>query len=60
MIKIIHPGKVRVVTCPKCECEFSFEREDIKYGSQIDYYEEVICPCCHKAIDLIAREKKFV
>jgi hypothetical protein len=57
MVKIIKPGKIRIITCPRCDCQFSFEREDVKYGSQIDYFEEVACPCCHKLIDLVGREK---
>ena len=60
MIKILKPGKVQVVTCPKCECEFSFEDEDIEWGDQRDPYKEVICPCCRNRVDLnkIRWEKK--
>lgn len=59
MIKILKPGKIRTITCPRCDCQFSFENEDIKRGNQIEYFEEVICPCCHKRIDLIAWKKGF-
>ena len=52
MIKIIKPGKVQVVTCPTCECEFSFEDEDIEWEDQRDPYKEVVCPCCRNRIDL--------
>ena len=52
MIKIIKPGKVRIQTCPKCACEFSFEDEDILWGDQRDPYKEVKCPCCGYRIDL--------
>lgn len=52
MIKIIKPGKLRIVTCPRCKCEFSFEDEDIKYGNQRDYYEVVSCPCCRYSVDI--------
>ena len=41
-----------VITCPKCECEFSYEDEDIKRGNQIDPYKIVVCPCCSNGIDL--------
>lgn len=53
MIKIIKPGKLRVITCPRCECDFSFEDEDIARGDQRDYYEKVVCPCCYLRIDLL-------
>lgn len=58
MIKIIKPGKIRIITCPRCECQFSFEDEDVKHGNQREYFKEVACPCCRKAIDLIGREKE--
>ena len=61
MIKILKPGKVQVVECPKCACEFSFEEEDIQRGDQRDPYKEVICPCCKYRIDLyLHTERKFV
>lgn len=56
MIKIIKPGKIKVAVCPRCECKFSYEREDVKYGDQRDYYEEVSCPCCDYAIDLLYKK----
>lgn len=49
MIKILKPGKMQVIKCPKCECEFSFEDEDIQWGDQ---NKEVKCPCCNNHIDL--------
>lgn len=52
MIKIIKPGKIQVVTCPICECEFSFEEEDIEWGDQRDPYKIVRCPCCKEIVDL--------
>ena len=52
MIKIIKPGKRQIVRCPKCECEFSFEDEDVLWGDQRDPYKEVVCPCCGNHIDL--------
>lgn len=54
MIKIIKPGKVMVQTCPKCNCEFSYEKEDIKYGDQRDPFKVVECPCCKYNIDLLS------
>jgi hypothetical protein len=55
MIKIIKQGKIRTATCPKCECVFSYEKEDIEYGDQRDYYEHVICPCCQNRISVMNR-----
>ena len=52
MIKIIKPGKIQSIVCPRCECEFTFENEDVRRGDQRDYYEEALCPCCKKAIDV--------
>ena len=53
MIKIIKPGKYCIVTCPECECEFSYEDEDIQWGNQKDSYKVVKCPCCKIHIDLL-------
>lgn len=58
MIKIIKPGRIRTVTCPSCDCVFSFDKEDIKYGDQRDYYEEIDCPCCRKTIDLVCLDQR--
>lgn len=55
MIKIIKPGKMQVVTCPICKCEFSFEDEDIMWGDQRDPFKEVQCPCCKNRIDLYGK-----
>ena len=52
MIKIIKPGKVMIAKCPTCECEFSYEKEDIQFGNQRDYYEEIVCPCCKNYVDV--------
>lgn len=39
-IKIIKDGvKEFHITCPYCDCEFTYENEDISNS-------EVICPCC--------------
>lgn len=57
MIKIIKPGKIMVATCPKCDCVFSYENEDIERGDQRDPYKEVVCPCCAKRIDLDAYKR---
>lgn len=58
MIKIIKPGKIMVAICPNCDCEFSYENEDIEWGDQRDPYKEVVCPCCTKRIDLNTYERK--
>ena len=57
MIKIIKPGKIKTVCCPTCNCLFSYEKEDVKYGDQRDYFEEITCPCCLQEIDLLKMKK---
>ena len=44
-IKIIKEGKKEYyMTCSQCGCQFTYELEDIGYGSSID------CPCCGKSL----------
>lgn len=50
MKKIIKPGNVSRATCASCECEFTFEREDVNFGDQFDGVNTVDCPCCGKEI----------
>lgn len=50
MIKIIKPGKLKVAKCKYCECEFSYEKEDVHYTGQRDEYNYVTCPCCMKMV----------
>ena len=48
MKRIIKPGKMKVITCPRCECVFSYEEEDVKEvrtGMQ-EYEDRVTCPQC--------------
>lgn len=54
MIKIITKGKIekRLVRCSNCECEFTFEREDIVYTDQRHEYESIKCPWCGKLLSL--------
>lgn len=53
MIKIIKWGKKgKICICPNCDCEFTYEQEDIWYGTQIDPCKIVACPCCKHHIDL--------
>lgn len=57
-MKIIKKGKINnIVTCDFCECEYEFDRTDIKKESNITLnvdintheYKYVECPCCgHK------------
>lgn len=50
MIKIIKEGQLYAI-CPKCGCEFEYEREDLStiigYGCSLSY---VPCPCCGERI----------
>lgn len=48
MIKVIKHGKMRQCTCYKCQCVFTFEKEDVKYvitGINESCYV-VECPDC--------------
>jgi phage terminase large subunit GpA-like protein len=51
-------GKKYTQICPKCDCVFTFQFEDIRiYPSCMD----VVCPCCRVSIDVedkIYRENK--
>ena len=60
MKKIIKSGTVGRATCASCECEFTFEREDIIFRNQFDADNMVTCPCCGKRIVIssIVRPKK--
>ena len=60
MIRIIKMGEIMVAKCPICECEFSYEEEDIKWGDQRDPYKEVICPCCNRRVDLYNVTYKYI
>lgn len=55
MINIIKPGKVHIAKCVHCECEFSFEKEDVMFGSQMDPGDFVKCPCCQKLVNVTWR-----
>lgn len=55
MIKVIVHGKVSKCTCKKCECQFSYEQEDIKVGKAYNWVlnvrwnaSYVVCPDCGK------------
>lgn len=44
MIKIIKDGqKEFIAKCPTCGCEFSYQLDDIGFGS-------VVCPCCGRYV----------
>jgi len=55
MIKIIKPGKIHIATCPNCLCEFSFEKEDVMFGNQLDPDNFVKCPCCNELVNILWR-----
>jgi len=62
MIEIIKNGKIRhVKTCEKCDCEFSYEAEDVTKNTVWDdhgghypaaCFYEIYCPFCNKRLDL--------
>lgn len=62
MKQIIKHGHAQYrITCPFCECIFTFEDEDIEdNGCQWDYEEWLICPECGRPITILSRqEHKF-
>lgn len=50
MKRIIKAGNVGRAACTSCGCEFTFEREDVYFGSQFDPENTIECPCCGKTI----------
>ena len=62
MIRIIMPGNLSRIICPKCYCDFTFEKEDVKYQftDQCCKKPMVECPCCGKAIpvNVLPREEQ--
>ena len=56
MKKIIEIGKIFKARCPKCNCLFQYEKEDIqikKLGG--DEYSIITCPQCDKEISTRGR-----
>lgn len=62
MVKIIKYGVIKhVKTCENCDCEFSFEPEDVTKNTVWDdhgghypaaSFYEIDCPFCHKKLHL--------
>ena len=62
MIKVIKQGDiakkpVRQVTCPVCECEFRFDRSDLRTDPRMLSYkffgsQFIECPNCEHAIQV--------
>lgn len=54
MIKVIKHGKIRKCECHKCECVFTFEKDDIKNSNlgRNEYYDYVKCPDCGEDIEI--------
>lgn len=56
MIKILEIGKIFKARCPKCNCLFQYEKEDIqvkKLGNE--EYSVIRCPQCSKEISTRGR-----
>lgn len=56
---IKHGNSFRIATCPKCECEFRFNKSEISTKSGIDdnfshsyTYDYIDCPECKNTIIL--------
>lgn len=71
MIKIIKQGKPKhfTKTCPKCDCEFEYDFEDVVIDSSIclttypcKFKSFVKCPCCGELIfhDFIVQNHSFI
>lgn len=50
MKKIVRNGRVPTTEaiCPICECEFIYDRTDVKVVSDSEY--NVTCPCCKEKL----------
>lgn len=48
MIEVIKHGKLRKCTCCKCECVFTFEKEDLEivFPEKMEFAKAVECPEC--------------
>ena len=62
MIKIIKPGKInRVLTCKNCECEFSYDTEDVNTVASGDsWVAYVVCPCCSEGITVNSSKEQII
>ena len=58
-IEVITHGQPKLIaTCDACGCTFSFLATDMDdYGNQIDWYETINCPDCHKTLTWYYGEK---
>ena len=56
MIKILEVGKIFKARCPKCNCLFQYEKEDIQIKeANGDEYSIIECPQCGKEISTRGR-----
>ena len=62
MVKIIKSGIVKhIKTCENCDCEFSYEAEDVTRNTVWDdhggphpvaFFRQINCPFCNKKLNL--------
>ena len=56
MKKILEVGKIFKARCPKCNCLFQYEKEDIKIEKLGNAeYSAITCPQCDKKISTRGR-----
>lgn len=56
MKKILEIGKIFKARCPKCNCLFQYEKEDIRIKAvNGDEYSIIECPQCDKKISTRGR-----
>ena len=63
-IKIIKPGKKKVpifyTKCSYCECEFEYEKNDIRISYDRDgELGQITCPNCNKVIMCSTKPKRY-
>ena len=56
MKKILEVGRIFKARCPKCNCLFQYEKEDIRVNKLgEDEYSVITCPQCGKEISTRGR-----
>lgn len=60
MKTIVKKGKsIFQAKCPRCECEFTYDLDDLKRDSYTSYITSVICPECEYRISHEGRIKEL-
>ena len=59
MIKIIKEGTRKIAKCPNCECDCSYEKEDLCMD-KIKKKWIVKCPQCNEAVTVMAERGQYL